>query len=212
MAYSLRGKRSFASLVTTRQATTLTKDTTSFTSDRAAYNKLIVNYAGNVTISGGGYTTAMRGEVNVAAGSTLKDGFLYGSQGKVICPGTIDQTSALRLCGVQAALDCGGSTITAGQLSAVWADVSGADPTSNWNEETNVIRCTNSTGKEVHSFMFAYGKADFMLDLNCSTTGVVAAAGANQAGKSDGSVPANRVIKINLNGTTGYIPVFDANN
>lgn len=208
MAYGLKGKRSFAVLNAMKQTTTLTKSDGTFASDRAAYNKVVINKAGNVTISNSGYVTAMRGEANIAAGSTLKDGFIYGSQGKVICPGAVAQTSALRLCGVQAALDCGGSTITAGQLSALWADVSGADPSSNWNEETNVIRATNSTGKDVHSFMFSYGKASYMFDLNCSTTGVVATAGGDVA---DAAKTASRVIKIFLNGTDGYIPVYDAN-
>lgn len=216
MAYGLKGSRSFAKLNAMKQATTLTKDTTSFASDRAAYNKVIVNYAGNVTISGGGYTTAMRGEVNVAAGSTLKDGFFYGAQGKVICPGAVAQTSSLRLAGVCAQLDCGGSTLTDGQVQALWADVSGSDPTSTWGDgdrvDANVIRASNSTGKPVNSHMLTTGKANYIFDVTCDTAGVIAAAGANQAGKSDGSAPADRVIKISLNGVDGYIPVFNANN
>lgn len=209
MAYSLRGVRRFAQLIASQVTATKTVDANAG-STRATYSKLAITKSGNFTVNSGGYMTGVRGEVNVAAASTLKDGFLYGSQGKVVCPGAVSQTSALRLCGVQAALDCGASTITAGQLSALWADVAGADPTSDWNDETNTIRATNSTGKPVHSHLFTYGKANYMADLNCDTTGVVAAAGSSSAGTTGGKA-ADRVIKINLNGTDGYIPIFNAN-
>jgi len=175
---------------TTPYLNTATLATTNPATQREIYGKINLTYAGNVTIGGGmGSVAGVRGEVAGAAGTTLKDGFYYGAQGKFTLGGaTIQETSAARYCGVIAQLDVSAGTMTSGQLSALWADM-GASAAGAFAAETNVVRATNTTAQAVNAIVYGYGKATYGFDLSDNSGGW---------------------LKVNINGSTRYIPLTDS--
>lgn len=190
------GNFSSAGLTT---ATTL--GTTNPATTRNVFGKLTLNYAGNVTISGGtGSVAGTRGEITGASGTTLKDGFYYGAQGKFTLGGaTIDQTSAARFCGVIAQLDVSSGTMTNGQLSALWADM-GATAAGAFAAETNVIRATNTTSQAVNSILYGYGKATYAADLSDNGGGWASTTGSSSSGAG--------ALKVYINGAVRYIQLY----
>lgn len=197
--------------VTTQQIADLagsvvqTLTTTNPSTTRAVYGKVALTYAGNVTIaSGSGYVAGTRGEINVAAGTTAKDGFYYGSQGKIIVAGTINQTSATRVAGVIGQLDLSAATVTAGQVSAGWFDMGATGPSGGFDAETNVVRATNTTSQSVNAILYGYGKASYGMDLSDNSSSWLSTTG------TAGTTAAKGWIKVNINGSTRYIPLTDS--
>ena len=175
--------------------------TTNPATQRQVYGKILLDYAGNVTIgSGTGSVVGVRGEVSGATGTTLKDGFYYGAQGKFTLGGsTIQETSAARYCGVLAQLDVSSGTMTSGQLSALWADM-GATAAGAFASETNIIRASNTTAQSVNAILYGYGKATFALDLSDNSSGWIYATGTATTNAGG--------IKVNINGAIRYINLY----
>jgi len=190
--------------LTDDQTSAKTLSTTNPATDRLIYGKLSFTYAGNVTVgSGTGSVAGVRGEVAGHSGTTLKDGFYYGVQGKFTLGGsTIQETSAARFCAVLAQTDVSSGTMTSGQLSALWADM-GASAAGAFAPETNVIRASNTTAQSCNAILYGYGKASFGFDLSDNSGGWLSTTG------SAGTTTAKGWIKVNINGSTRYIPLSD---
>jgi len=181
---------------------------------RAIYGKMNVDYQGTVTVAGGGSLAGVRGEVDVASGTTASDGFYYGAQGKAIVAGTMSEVSATRICGVLGQLDASAGTITSGQLSAVWADMGATAPSGGWDTETFIVRAENTTSQAVEGHLFSYGKATYwaQIDDNNHGSGFVKTAGTG--GSSAGNTThcnAPYVLACYINGAAAYIPFFTSN-
>jgi hypothetical protein len=172
---------------------------------RNYYGAVTLNFQGTVTIaSGNGSVAGARGEIIGASGTTLKDGFYYGVQGKFTLGGaTIDQTSAARFVGMIAQLDVSSGTMTGGQLSALWADM-GATAAGAFAPETNIVRATNTTSQAVNAILYGYGLATYVMDLsanggtNMSTTGTA------------GATATKGWLKCLVGGAIRYIPLADS--
>ena len=192
---SLLGQSGFQGSVSTTNPSTV----------RQVYGKLTLNYAGNVTVGGGtGSVAGVRGEISGATGTTLKDGFYYGAQGKFTLGGsTIQETSAARYAGVLAQLDVSSGAMTSGQLSALWADM-GSTAAGAFAPETNVIRAQNTTAQAVNAILYGYGKATYGLDLSDNGGGWLSTTGTAGATATKGW------LKVNINGATRYIPLTDS--
>jgi hypothetical protein len=180
----------------------VTKELSSGTpaTERLTYSKMSLSHQGNVVVGGGsGSLAGVRGEINIEAGVTAKDGFYYGAQGKAVLAGTMDQTSATRIAAILAQLDASAGTITAGQLSALWADMGSTAPAS-WGSETNVLRATNTTLQSVNAILYGYGKAAVAMDLSDNSSGWAIASGA--------ATTAAGALKIKVNGNVRYINLY----
>jgi len=162
---------------------------------------------GQVTGSGtdiaSGNIVGVRGLCTLSGTITAGGAFLYGAQGKLVCTaGTMNHADS-RLCGVLAQIDANGGTFTAGQLSALWADL-GATATGTLGDQCNVIRATNTTAATPNAILYGYGKASFLLDLYANSGGWSSTTGTAGATTSKGW------LKVQVEGATRYIPLTDS--
>ena len=197
--------------------TVLTKVTTltaaSLTTARYIYSQVVISpTAGTATIPASGSIAGVRGEVSIPTMKTFQDGFLFGTQGKGIITGTLNQTSAGRVAGVLGQIDTTSGTLTSGQVSAVWADLQG----NSANAETYPLRVSNSASVSPPALGFFVGHATAALsfsDLGNGSSGdfVVNAAGTS-AGEcaQTGGVVFTKTLKIVADGTDYWIGLCTA--
>lgn len=180
-------------------AKTITSATPS--TERLFQSSITVTPATTFAVGSGGSLAGIRGDVTISTGKSFTDGFLYGAQGKVVLNGTMAEASAARIAGAIGQTDLASGTVTAGQVSGVWADLQGS-PTLTVNDQVFPLRVTNSMSVNCQAMAFFYGKADFLFDIGePSASYVVASAvGGNQSKK----------LKVNIGGATFYIPLNDA--
>lgn len=169
-----------------------------------------LTFAGTVT----GTATSMyatRGVATIAAGTTIKEAFVAGVRAGVTVAGTVDQTSATRVAALFAKLDVSSATLTAGQISVIWADWGSTASTPN-SAECNVLRVTNTTAAVINSLAYFYGKSTYLFDINSNSATWVAAAGTGgtSAGASGGAA-ADKVLKVSIDGVAYYIPLYASN-
>jgi hypothetical protein len=181
----------------------VTFSTTNPATFNEVWGKVKLNFPGNVTIGSGGTESisGVRGEIDGAAGTTLKDGFYFGVVGRFILGGaTLNQTSAARFAAVFGKVDASSGTMTAGQLSAGWFDM-GASAAGAFAPETNIVRATNTTAQAVNAIIYGYGKATYALDLSDNGGGWAV---------TTVTIPSNNGggLKILVNGVVRYIPLY----
>lgn len=153
------------------------------------------------TIDGGAHSFyPVRGTVSVTATTTFKEGYAFGVKAAATIAGVIDQTSATRVGALFAKVDSSAATITAGQVSAAWFDW-GATATTPTSAECNVIRVQNTTAAVINSLIYGYGKATYFADLSDNGAGWFVATAPTSLAKS---------LKVHVNGTTYYIPLYSA--
>lgn len=181
---------------------------------RQIIGSLLADYQGVVTVGGGsGSLVGVRGEMQVAAGTTLGPGYYYGAQGKIDGKGTIG--AGAWAVGILGQFDLSQATVSGNpSLAAVWADMGATAPTSGWGSNSAIIRGYNTTADAVEEQLHLYGKATYFanIDDNNHGSGFVAAAGTSSgsAGYASGC-NANYVLSCYINGAAAFIPVFSSN-
>lgn len=193
---------------------TFTKTITSATpsTERLEYSTLTLTPASTMAVAGGGSLAAQRGEMNFSTGKTFTSGFLYGTQGKAIFAGTLNESDAARVTGVLGQTDTTGSTLTAGQVSAVWADLQGNAA----NSQTYPLRVSNSASVNTPALGLLVGHADAAIEFsdlgNGSSGDFVINASGTSAGQcaQTGGVVFTKTLKIVADGTTYYIGLCTA--
>lgn len=151
--------------------------------------------------------------ITTLSGTITGGAFVAGLRAGLTVTGTMNHEDS-RLAGAYVKLATNGATLTAGQISVLWVDVAAA-VSGDGGGQFNMIRVSNTqSGSKPNSVIYMYSNASFLFDLGApsGTIDYVASAGtsAGSAGKSDGCA-ATKVIKLNLNGSTVYVPVFEQN-
>ena len=155
------------------------------------------------TVTSTGSLAAVRGNINLAAGKTITDGFFYGAQGKFTATtGTFNAAVAGRITGVIGQVDLGTVTVTAGQVSAVWADLQGSGPTFT-STEVNIIRATNSSATSCNAMIFFYGQSTYL--FTAARDG-----GAPTYFGATAPTSLAKSLKIDIAGTSYYIGLYTA--
>ena len=187
--------------------------TTAPSTTRIAYNEAIVDYAGAVSVGGGnGSIVGDRGEVNVGnAATVLGAGYYYGTQGKVTAVTGATIGAGARAFGVTGQFDLSLGVVSGNpQLSAVWGDMGATSPASGWGTASSILSGQNTTAAAVNSLLYLYGKATYAVEFDSNGSGVLATAGASNAGSST-HCNANRVLSGIFDGVAGFIPIFNSN-
>ncbi len=149
------------------------------------------------SISGGGSFAAIRGGLTVSASKSFTDGFLYGAQGKVTLNGIIAEVSAARIAGALGQVDLASGTVTAGQVSGVWADLQGS-PTLTVPDQVFPLRVTNSMSVNAYAMAFFYGKASYFMEVGEPSPSFVSSGAATPSGTM-------KKLKVNIGGSDLYI-------
>ena len=156
-----------------------------------------------------GNLVGVRGEVDMVGAS---GGFVYGVQGKVIPTGTL--SGSTWVAGLFGQFDLQSSTVNAAQLAAIWGDWGATGATATDLTGCRGVAFTNTTSNVLNAQDYRYGNATNLLELAGAggTLNYYAAAGtsAGSAGNST-HCAAQQVIKISVNGTACYIPIFTQN-
>lgn len=148
-----------------------------------------------------GNLVGSRGSVTITNSTNVGSGvYLYGSQGKLISgTGTIDAGSG-HIAGVYGQLDLTGGTITSGHIAAVIGDIfavgSNGANVDNFYAEQTTGTANNSAFKAIVNSTYMFDLASAAGATNCSLTGTPGAVTGTTGW-----------IKVNLNGTTRYIPL-----
>ena len=160
---------------------------------------------GTATVSATGITAGningTKGVVNLT-GTVTGAAYISAAYGKLVITGTQNHADS-RLQAGFFKVDASAGTITAGFLQAIWADMGATGPAGGWGSGVaNIIKATNTTSGAVNSIYYGYGKATYAFDLSDNGGGwIVGTAAASGWDKS---------LKINVNGTTYYIPLNPA--
>ena len=163
----------------------------------------------NATMTSGNIV-GVRGSVTCVGAS---GGFIYGTQGKVLPSGTL--SGSVWVAGLFGQFDLSAATITNGQLAAVWADY-GTTATAGTYTGARMYAGTNTTAAILNSQMYLYGGATNLLEL-VDNNALVGATYFVTAGTTAGSAGdttkcnASHVLKITVNGTNYWLPLFASN-
>jgi hypothetical protein len=162
----------------------------------------------NATMTSGNLV-GVRGAVTLVGAS---GGFLYGTQGKVIASGTLSGSSWTA--GVFGQLDISAATVNAGQTAAIWGDYGTTSGTMTDTTGMRGVAMTNTTAAVLNAQDYRYGNATYLLELAGAggTLNYYIAAGTSAGSAGDSTkCAAQQVIRIVINGTAAYIPVFTQN-
>ena len=157
-----------------------------------------------------GNIVGVRGEADIASAS---GGFVYGVQGKVIATGTL--SGSLWAPAVFGQYDISAATISGAQLAPIWGDY-GATATAGTYSGCRGVAMTNTTAAILGAQIYLYGGATNLFDL-VDNNGLVGATYFVAAGTSGGSAgdaahcAASKVLKITVNGTNYWLPLFASN-
>ena len=167
---------------------------------------------GSMTVANAGVASGMvagvRGLVTLTGSIASGPTFMAGAQGKAILDGAVLAAGSGHISAVYAQMSASGTTVTDGHVAPLI--VSGQNlPTS---ANVNMIYCESGGGK-VNAVLQSNVKSTYIFDLNnFESGGNIAAAGT--AGGSAGNAThcaANRVLVCLIDGSAGYIPVFNSN-
>lgn len=165
---------------------------------------------GTASVETSGNLVGVRGEVDMVGAS---GGFFYGAQGKVIPTGTL--SGSAWVAGVFGQFDLSGATLTSAQTATIWGDY-GTTATAGTYSGARGIAMTNTTAAKLNSQVYLYGGATNLLEL-VDNNGLVGATYFVAAGTTGGSAGdtnkcnASKVLKITVNGTDYWLPLFASN-
>lgn len=165
---------------------------------------------GEASVQTSGNLVGVRGEVDMVGAS---GGFFYGTQGKVIPTGTL--SGSAWIAGVFGQFDLSGATLTDAQTATIWGDY-GATATAGTYAGARGIAMTNTTAAKLNAQLYLYGGATNLLEL-VDNNALVGATYFVAAGTSAGSAGdttkcnASHVLKITVNGTNYWLPLFASN-
>jgi len=89
-------------------------------------------------------------------------------------------------------------TLTAGQVSGLWADIQMTSPTLTSHAEVNAVRATNSGSLNINALFMGYGKADYAMSFGEPTASFISTGAATPSSTM-------KKIKVNIGGTDLYI-------
>ena len=160
--------------------------------------EVLLNYQGSINPAG--RVVGVRGAVTLAAGSTLASGFEYGTEGKFILQGTLNNGSGFS-CGVLAQLDISAAGIvhTSGYLAPLICDV-GASASLSSDANLNGIFVSNNTACKMNAMVKGNIHASFVFDLSDPQGDY--SWFASSAGSSAG-----KALMISIGGATYKIPL-----
>ena len=165
---------------------------------------------GSATTMTSGNLVGLRGEADVVGAS---GGFIYGAQGKVIPTGTF--TGSVWVAGVFAQFDLSHPAVINGaQFASIWGDWGATGATATDLTGCRGIAFTNTTSNVLNAQDYRYGNATYLLELAGAggTLNYYAAAGTGSGSAGNSThCAAQQVIKIDINGSAAYIPVFTQN-
>ena len=185
-------------ILSTMQGTSQSITSATPSTTRTLDSEVDITPATTMAITAGGSITPIRGAVTITAAKSFTEGFLYGVQGKSIVNGTIAEGSAARVVGVLGQVDMASGTLTAGQVSGLWADIQMTSPTLTSHAELNALRVTNSGGSNINALGFFYGKSDYLFQIGEPTASFVSTGAATPSGTM-------KKLKVNVGGTDLYI-------
>jgi len=166
--------------------------------------ELTLGYAGSTTVSGS--VASVRGNTTVAAATTIAGAsYIYGVQGKLTVQGTMSGSAEVS-CGLLGQLDLSASLGLTAPVAAIWADC-GATAGTVTGANIDAVVVYNTTAAKVNSAIRVDTNSTYFMDL--SDEGGGHGAGNWIIGTAKGS-GWDKSLKINLNGTTYYIPCNSA--
>lgn len=155
-----------------------------------------------------GNIVGVRGEANLVSAS---GGFVYGVQGKIIPTGTL--SGSVWAAAVFGQLDVSAATINAGQVATLWGDWGATGATATSMSGARMVALTNTTANVLNAIIYSYGSATNLLELSHSGTPAFYLAAGTSAGSAGDATKcaAQQVLRITVNGSSVYIPVFTQN-
>ena len=160
--------------------------------------RAIVGAATTFTTMTSGNIVGVRGEVTMA-GATSGASYLYGAQGKAITGANAFTGTALA--GMYGQIDVSGGTITSGHVAAIQANIYGANSGTIPMEG---IYVEHAGGGVINSLIQLFGKSTYVFDIASNTHDNVSLTATLAA------VTGKGYIKVNIDGSTRYIPLTDA--
>lgn len=156
-----------------------------------------------------GNLVGVRGSATLTVLTAFSGGYLYGVQGKFVgSTGTF--TSDAKATGALGQADLTGTTITAGQASGVWGDLQG-NPTIAASGQVYPLRGTNSMSVACSALLYLYGESAYLFETGLAEGTYCLTAGTNSASAGAATGVAAKVLRVNISGTTYYIPLFAGN-
>ena len=167
-------------------------------------SELTLGYQGTTTVNGS--AVAIRGNLTVLAGTTIAGAsYLYGVQGKLTIKG--HQTSSAEVsCGLLGQLDLSAAQALTGPTAAIWADC-GATAGTVTGADIDAVVVYNTTSAKINSALRIDTNSTYFMDLSDEGGGHGSGNWIIATAKGSGW---DRSLKINLNGTTYYIPCNSA--
>lgn len=166
-------------------------------------SKLTLTPATTVTAANG--LNAARGEVNLTTGKTLGDGtasYVAGVYGRANIFGTVNIASG-DLAAVMGKMDLNGSTLTSGHIASVQANIVNPPASASSTGAVALFYGESASGTKINAGLELYMASNFafvMTDVNTSNF-LPAISSTTLNGLN---------IKVQLNGTTYYIPTKTA--
>ena len=155
-----------------------------------------------------GTVAGVRGIVTLTGSIASGPVYMYGSQGRAVLDGVTLAAGSGHICASMAQMSASGTTVTDGHVAPLI--VSGQNlPTSAY---VNMIYCESGGGK-VNAVLQSNVKSTYIFDLNNFESGGNIAAAGTAGGSAGNSThcAANRVLVCLIDGSAGYIPVFNSN-
>ena len=152
-----------------------------------------------------GTVVGVRGSVT---GTTALSNYAYGAQGKIILDSVVVTAGSNHVCGLMAQISGSGMTATSGHIAGLI--VSGQTLPASAN--VNMIYIETG-GANINAAIQFNCRSNFLFDINnFESCGIVAAAGtgSGSAGQS-GGFAATRVLVVQVDGATAYIPLCSTN-
>lgn len=167
----------------------------------------VLNFAGSAAITPAGTSIAgVRGNITIANGTTVTQGYMYGVQGKLTLKGTINVTLGEASAGLVGQLDMSAATAITSvgdSLSMCWLDAGSASAVA--LTLVSALTITNSiAGKPLKAIInVPLADAQFFLVSQDSADSPWSADPA-----ASGKTFQNKGLKVSCNGSTYWIPLY----
>ena len=155
---------------------------------------------GAVVGMGTNSSAGVRGLVTLATSAT--SGFMYGVQGKLVVDGATVNVGSNHASGIYGQLSASAATITSGHVAVIIASGQSL-PTSSYID----MIYAESGGNAINSVLKSIVNATYILDLDYESG--PGAAAMSLTGTA-GATATKGWLKVNVHGTTRYIPLTDS--
>ena len=180
------------------------------TNFRQLQSAVTLNTAGSIT-TGSVSAVGIRGLAQIASGTTVTAGYVYGAQGKLVVSGTLNGSEWVF--GLVGQLDASAATaLTAGShLSPIWSDAGATSPAVTCAFCDGVV-ITNTTATTYHSLIYGYSKASYVFDFTGNGTPFALSTSGTSSGNcaQSGGVVFAKAMPVHIDGTDYWIPLCNA--